>query len=255
MKSHGNEYKTMKFIFRNLNRIKLPHVGVVENLSVPHANGRLISIEKEEDLQYFSSSDSRKKADFYLNGFGVSQKQAGGCQLFNRLQRHDLLGVFKLLNFCQGEEILHKLDAQVDSVHFKQSNRNKDWSSCFSGDQFRVLLNFLMTQGSPNYGISKNRAHFILTSSKVLESVCDLQFHSFEEYFSKFSDKVKIAVRRCWAGQASRTESDRAISLSKKSNNRRWIFDSVIGEPRAWNEDFPKEFRNTAYYLMLEQTN
>jgi hypothetical protein len=255
MKSYGNEEETMRFIFRNLNSFSLPHIGLIKNLSVPHKNGELVKITNEEDLDYFSSSDSRKKADFYLNDFGISHKQSGGCQLFNRLQRHDLLRVFDFLNFNRGEELLSKLDRQIDLVHFEQKARNRAWDSCFCKDQFQILLNFLMTEGSPNYGISSSKVDFILNSPKVIKSTDDLKVYNFQEYFNQFSDQIKIAVRRCWMGQGSKTESQRAISLNRKEENRRWIFDSIVGEPKFWDNRFPKKERKTAYYLMIEQTN
>ena len=254
MKENGNERETLEFLVRNIGLIVLPKIGLLKDVSVPSKNGELVSIKKPEDLQRFSSSDSRKKADFYLNGYGVSHKQMGASQLANRLQRHSLLGFLNLLGIRGAKKVVNKIDEQVKDVHYHQTNRNKNWEQCFNLIDFKKMLRYLMTQGSQNNGLSENKVDLILTSSKVIESVEDVKLYTFEEYFKEFADKIKIAIRRCWRGQFSKSEHSRAISLGRKEGNRQWIFDDVVGEPKSgWNPNFPSGGRNTTYYFSIEQ--
>ena len=253
MKENGNERQTLEFLVRNIGKT-LPKIGVLKDVSVPSKNGELVSIKRVEDLDRFSSSDGRKKADFYLNGKGMSHKQMGGSQLANRLQRHSLLGFLNVLGIRDARKVFDKIDEQVKSVHYYQTNRNKNWRVCFDLIDFKKVLRYLMTKGSQNNGLSDNQVDFILTSSKNIESVKDIKIYTFEEYFNEFADKIKIAIRRCWRGQFSNSEHKRAISLAKKEGNRQWVFDNVVGEPKSgWNPSFPIEGRNTAYYFSIEQ--
>lgn len=49
-----------------------------------------------DELIKISTTDSRKKADVYLNGIGVSIKQAGGSFAYNRLQRANIIAVYSI---------------------------------------------------------------------------------------------------------------------------------------------------------------
>ena len=254
MKENGNERETLEFLVRNIGLIVLPKIGLLKDVSVPSKNGELVSIKKPKDLQRFSSSDGRKKADFYLNGYGVSHKQMGSSQLANRLQRHSLLAFLNLLGIRDAKKVSNKMDELVKSVHYHQTNRNKNWEQCFNLIDFKKMLRYLMTQGSQNNGLSENKVDIILTSSKVIEGVEDIKLYTFQEYFKEFAHKIKIAIRRCWRGQFSNSEHRRAISLGRKEGNRQWIFDNVVGEPKSgWNPNFPRRGRNTAYYFSIEQ--
>lgn len=250
----GNEEETIRFLLRHLNKVELPYIGLIRSLSAPTKDGA-IDILNEQQLQEVSSHDSKKKADFYLNGRGISAKQSGGSNLYNRLQRNDILNVFRHLEFQNPEAILDKLDIEVLDFHQSDSKkRNKPWSLFFNMNQFLQLLEFLMLKGSPNLGISPHQAEFILESTSPINSVEDIRLFTFRDYFEKFSESIKVAIRRQWIGQKSNSESKRAVGLAKKEGNLPWVFRDVSGQPSTgWNESIPEENRRTVYFLMIEK--
>ena len=65
-----------------------------------------------------------------------------------------------------------------------------------------------------------------------------------------------FALRRTWVGQLSKHEHSRALSISKVSENQKWVFNEVSGKPRAkkgklWRDDFDQNARKTVYYLNI----
>jgi hypothetical protein len=96
----GNEIEVCKFLFSNIGSINLKHIGILEEIGAPLPNNRgYLPVKSLEDLLKISTTDSRKKADIYLNGIGVSIKQAGGSFLYNRLQRANIIDVYSMLRF------------------------------------------------------------------------------------------------------------------------------------------------------------
>jgi hypothetical protein len=205
--------------------------------------------------KYLSSEDSRKKADIYINGEGVSLKQAGATFSYNRMQRANLLEVFTLLKFANPEAALARIDLEVGMFHDnKLDRRNRPWRDLFSESEFKSLSKFLMMDGAPNVGFSLHPAKFILEAPVCGISQENLDIFTFEEYFNKYCDNFKIAIRRQWVGQASKSEHGRAVGLAGKPENAPWVFSTVVGKPRTgWRPGFSVANRKTVYFLMIEK--
>ena len=67
----GNESEVLKFILSNKNHIRLNGIDKVKTIKVPK-EGSLFELKSLEDLSKVDSSDSTKKADFYINDVGIS---------------------------------------------------------------------------------------------------------------------------------------------------------------------------------------
>lgn len=126
--------------------------------------------------------------------------------------------------------------------------------------EFKQLLEFLMMKGSPNFGFSEYPAQYILEAPKKDINQNNINLYSFNEYFDLYKNKLSIAIRRQWVGQASESEHKRAFGLAKKLDNFPWVFDEVVGEPKIhkttrkrWKDDFPINKRKTVYFLMIEK--
>jgi hypothetical protein len=251
----GNEVEVAKFIFKNLGRVELPHLGVIRNIGGPRSgsNGYYV-INSDRDLVSISTPDASKKADIYLNGVGVSVKQIGGSFAFNRLQRANIEDLFTLLRFSDIPRRLARLDTEVKRFHEGTlERRNRPWEAFFDESDFRELLEYLMMKGSPNLGPSKHPARFILEAPSYITEQ-GIRVYSFPEYFEKYRLKFKVAIRRQWIGQASDSEHSRAVSLARKRGNAPWVFENVVGSPNSgWRTDFPLEQRRTVYFLMIEK--
>ena len=248
----GNELDVCRFILSNLERLNLRHIGQVKHVAAPLSMGGTIPITCSADLLRVSTSDARKKADIYLNGKGISIKQKGASVLYNRLQRVNLPTLYQDLNFTESVDKINQLDREVLRFHRGEIPRDRYWQSFFSEKEFKVLLQFLMLRGSPNYGISKHPAEFILEAPLSILDISSIQVYSFDEYFNKYKQYIRIAIRRSWVGQLSKTEHRRALTILSKIENLPWVFYNNISEPPSgWREDFQISERRTAYYLML----
>ncbi len=247
----GNELNVCRFLVMNLSSIRLSHLGRIDEIRDP--DGGIIS--SQDEINKISTQSSRKKADIYINGKGVSIKQTGGSVAFNRLQRANIAGIFELLQFTGIDRLISKLDKAVNSFHLGHlDRRNRCWADFFLENQFRSLLEFLMMKGSPNVGLSNAPAEFILEAPHSEISLENINVYTFEEYFSKYKSQFKIALRRQWVGQKSNSEHNRALSLLKKAGNAPWIYHDVSGCPRTgWRVNFPAEQRKTVYFLMIEK--
>jgi hypothetical protein len=149
--------------------------------------------------------------------------------------------------------------------HFHEgglSTRSRPWEDFFTEPDFKTLLEYLMMKGSPNLGPSKHPAKYILEASAISRFSLPkrpwiewkIEVYSFEEYFSKYKNDLKIGVRRQWYGQKSRSEHGRAAGLINKPGNAPWIFNNVAGHPRdGWREEIPEKDRKTVYFLMVEK--
>jgi hypothetical protein len=116
-------------------------------------------------------------------------------------------------------------------------------------EELKKLLRFLMLQGSPNYGLSEHPAEFILEAPAQINAVTNIQLYSFDEYFDKYKHDIRVAIRRSWIGQDSKTEHGRAVSISNNLGNAPWVFHNITSSPRKWKTDFPIPDRKTVYYL------
>ncbi len=259
----GNEIEVCRFLLQNLGKIYLRHIGRVEQIAAPILGGdRYTPLQSIADIYQISTSHSEKKADIYLNGRGISIKQSGGSFAFNRLQRANLLDVFTSLELSQPEAIITKIDEAVHRFHQGLlSKRNQPWQKFFSEQDLKILMNFLMLRSSPNRGMSSHPAEFILEASKIIKHENDIVLYTFNEYFEKYKQNFEISIRRQWIGQMSDSEHRRSLSISRKSENKPWVFNDVAGQPiphsktgKRRRDDFPESHRKTVYFLMIEKT-
>lgn len=251
----GHEHVVAEYLFNKRGALALSRIGNIKSIGVPgrHGTAEVGSLGQLHSL--LSTEDSRKKADVYVNGVGVSVKQSGGSFSYNRLQRANLEEVFSNLGFENIEAKLDRADAKVLEFHEgKLPKRNRPWKEFFSEPDFRELLHYLMMVGSPNVGTSSHPAELILECPVTRISPNNISVYTFVEYFEKYRGKFMIAIRRQWVGQNSKSEHGRAVGLAKKEGNRPWVFDDVAGEPRSgWRGDFPEDAKKTVYFLMVEK--
>ncbi|HQK84165.1 MAG TPA: hypothetical protein PLK24_09525 [Atribacter sp.] len=254
----GNEKDVARFLVLNKGRISLDQIGSVMAVGAPgQAEGSYVEIPTERDVDILlAAEDSRKKADIYINGKGVSVKQAGASFSYNRLQRANILEVFRILGFDNPEALLHNLDKEVRNFHAGNlPRRNRPWRNFFSEQDFKTLVKFLMVQGSPNVGFSAHQAEFIIEAPSHGIAAENIKVYTFDEYFDQYKDSLMIAIRRQWIGQESDSEHNRAVGLAGKAANAPWVFNNVVGVPRnGWRQGFPAQDRKTVYFLMIEKT-
>lgn len=258
----GNELPVASFLFENLNKITLKHIGLVKEIGAPVRSGKYKTINSSSEIIFISTQDASKKADIYINGIGVSIKQSGSSFSFNRLQRQDLLYVFNELAFSNPEITLLKLDQEVENFHKGLiKKRSRPWRGLFSEIDFKKLLEYLMMKGSPNLGLSANPAEYILEAPASINTGNDFRVFNFEEYFNQNKESLSIAIRRQWIGQSSDSEHFRAVGLSKKSGNQPWIYKDISGSPRIskktglrWRLDTHTNERRTVYLIFIEKT-
>ena len=82
----------------------------------------------------------------------------------------------------------------------------------------------------------------------------NIRVYTFEEYFEKYKEDLKVGIRRQWVGQSSDSEHGRALGLSQKLENAAWVFNDIVGTPRTgWRTNFPYDRRKTVYFLMIEK--
>jgi hypothetical protein len=254
----GNEVKTTRYLIENINQISLPHLGCITKIESPTSHGR-IALYTVADLNRVVTEDSEKKADILINGVGVSLKQSGGSFPYNRLQRADLLSVFRYLNFNNPEAVFTKFDEQVKKFHDGQLNgRSRPWQEFMEEKDFYTLTNFLMTKGSPNRGISSYPATLILESPKENISANNIKVFTFDEYFRTNLHNITISIRRQWYGQVSNSEHNRARGIMGKPDNQPWVFSEITGNPRPrngkiWRTEIPENERREVYFIMLEK--
>ncbi|MEQ9625218.1 hypothetical protein [Coleofasciculus chthonoplastes] len=181
----GNEKAICEFLFLNIGRINLKHIGILGQIGIPDKNypGYRLA-ESLSDISTLSTTYSRKKADIYLNGRGVSIKQAGSSFSFNRLQRANLIQVYSRLGLTAPQTILTQLDQEIYRFHQGLlSSRDRPWQNFFSENDFKTLLNFLMMLGSPNLGMSQHPAELILEAPATQIS----QEMYLDDYFDRFA--------------------------------------------------------------------
>jgi len=243
----GNERQVVGFLIKNANKLTLRHIGLVKTIENPGPRGQLISIRSTRKLR---TEDAGKKADIYINGYGVSIKQRGGNFAFNRLQRAELLDVFRQLGFKRPACILGKLDGLIRRFHNGEfDTRDRHWTEGFCEADFKRLLKYLMMRGSLNLGVSPHPAGCILTAPPKNITRANIICETFSEYFDRCKNKISLCLRRQWVGQAS-GEHWRACGMLNKKGNREWCFRKVVGSPRTWwRKGFPIKKRRTVYMI------
>lgn len=247
----GNEKAVCKYIFENLGELSLNHLGTITKMENADSERTLIdTLKKVDEIRPDSSS---KKADIFLNEIGVSIKQSPSCNLFNRLQRAELEELLTRLGISDVKSKIKLLDAEVHWLHNGGRGRNRPWNNIFSEQEFKILLKYLMMTGSPNLGDSDQPASLILEAPRYITSKNEIEVYTFDEFFDKFKDKIKIAIRRCWYGQSSNSEHGRAEGLISKPGNSAWVFNTISGRPNGWRDSIKPEERKTVYYCMIEK--
>ena len=149
----GNEKAIGEFLFSNRECINLKHIGTLRQIGIPFKNSPGYRLaESLSDISTLSTTDSRKKADVYLNGKGVSLKQAGSSFSFNRLQRANLIQVYSRLGLTDPQRILTQLDEEIYRFHKGVlSSRDRPWQNFFSKNDFkRGCLSFKIRIYSKN---------------------------------------------------------------------------------------------------------
>ena len=257
----GNEIEIVKFLLLNLNKIKIDHIGLVTQVGAPKSGGGFTIINSLPELALISTEGSSKKADVYINGYGVSLKQSGSSFPFNRLQRAEILEIFKLVGFNNPEEKLKRIDKEVDDFHNGLiTKRSRPWQNLFDESDFKQLVKFLMTEGSPNLGYSQHKVDYILVAPKIGIELNNIRVFTFDEYFEEFKQNLFFAIRRQWIGQSSNSEHSRAVGLAKKTGNQKWLYNNVSGEPRVskttgkkWRDEIDVKDRKTIYMIFVEK--
>ncbi len=251
-KKPGNEVAVVDFLIRNKGSLWLNHLGLVNKIENPGKNGELIEISSTKNLR---TEAAGKKADIYINGQGVSIKQAGETFLFNRLQRAEMLSVFTSRRLVNPTSNLAKIDKLIINFHQGRfSSRDRHFKEAFNTKDFYQLLKYLMMQGSPNLGKSDYPANYILTAPSCNINSTNISCLKFDEYFKMYSSNIFISLRRQWVGQSSSTEHSRATGLAAKSENLPWVFKTISGNPRTgWLSEtvFPKSSRKTVYMTFI----
>lgn len=258
----GNEMAIADFFFKNLGTVKLNHLGIINEVGAPNATeNKYTVVNNLEDLALISTQDAGKKADIYLNSTGVSLKQSGASFPFNRLQRAEMLQVFTLLGFKDPEKKLARIDKEVDDFHNELiKGRSRPWQDLFNEADFKILVKFLMMDGSPILGFSKHPAKLILDAPNINIEQDNIGVYTFDEYFELFKKNIFFAIRRQWIGQSSKSEHGRALNISQKKGNENWVYDDIKGSPRiskttglAWREDVEENDRKTVYMIFVEK--
>ncbi len=248
----GNEHLVVQYLINHKNSLTLNHLGLIKRIQNPGANGQLSDITATHLLR---PEDAGKKADIFLNGKGVSIKQAGSSNLYNRLQRADMLRVFTSLGFSNPSNTLSKMDGLIWKFHNGEfQSRDRHWSEGFNEPDFISLLEFLMMKGSPNRGVSAHPADFILTAPKSNITPSNISCDNFKEYFTKYKAVIYLALRRQWVGQSSNSEHTRATGLATKPDNSPWVFKEIVGSPSSgWKTEveFPVKDRRTVYMIFI----
>ena len=247
----GSEKKVIKYLHLRKGVINLRHIGVVSSIKVPSKDNEEIEVTNQ-NIDDFSSSDATKKADIIINNKGVSVKEHKSF-LFNRIQRKDIFNFLKnLLGLTASIEITNKLDKKIIELHNNDKmTRNININSIMNNENFKVILKYLMLEGSPMKR-STNPAELIMINNKDIQSDEDICLYTFDEFLNEYSSKISFAIRRQWYGQKSKSEGKRAKSIISNKDNAPWVFDDVKGSPEGWDEDIKKSERKTCYIVFIE---
>lgn len=249
----GNEIAVAEFIVDRLGNLTLPHLGVIKQLGLPIRDGGYRSVHSVPELHSFSSNNAVKKADFYLNGKGVSAKQTGGSFAFNRIQRVFLPSLLQDLEIERTCDVISHMDQKIEEYHLNISSQKISWKDLFHEQQFFVLLEYLMMRGSPSTGLSPNPAELILEAPSFDLDEKSISIFSFKDYFAKYHEKIFFRIKRSWFGQTSETEHNRARSIMSKFDNQPWVYKTIAGNPQSWRPEVDVSDRKTVYYLMIEK--
>ena len=252
----GNEESVIKFLVLALEQkrsIELPILGKITDIHNPTKIGKQ-KIKNTEDLINYSSSDKYKKADVYLNNFGISIKEHISL-LYNKIQRKHLPDLKRNL-FPDREDLdeflFKSIDNKINEIN-KGSKRDIPWNKVISEQDFYVLLEFLMMKGYASDKISNHPADYILIAPKHLDekNVEDIKVYKFRDYFKKYKENIVIAARKTWIGSNSKSENRRAVSMNRSPENKNWVFENISGKPKKWDLFLPKRDRREIFYLNI----
>ena len=249
----GSENILIKYLYTRKNIMSLKHIGKVQSIKVPDKNGENIELN-ELNIDTFSSNDSSKKADIFINDIGISIKEHNSF-LYNRIQRKNILNFFeKLLGQPKSINIIKNLDNMINRYHNSSGEmiRNVNFTEIMDVDNFYIILRYLMLEGSPMKP-SKSKAELILINNKKISTDDDISIFTFDEFFQIFKSRISFAIRRVWHGQKSSSEGKRAQSIISNADNSPWVFNDVKGEPRTgWNSEILPKNRKTCYLVFIE---
>ena len=123
--------------------MNLSHIGKIDKIEIPKKD-KLIQINRVEEIEKNSSSDSSKKADVYLNSQGISIKE-NGSKLYNKLYRKDLNFINKFINDKKTTKtVIQKIDNKLKQIHTKSLKRDVMWSDLIEEKYFKPILKYLM---------------------------------------------------------------------------------------------------------------
>ena len=256
-KNLGNEKEVLKFLYNHKNQLFQNPIGLLKKLEIPFGDLKH-EINHLNDIDKYYSDDAHKKADCFINNLGVSIKQEGPANLFNRLQKK-YNSFLQKFNWGKKFLIIQKKLILVLQFHDEKIKRNVDIYSVFDENDLKKILKQLMLVGSPNLGISNFSAQIILIAPKTIGNMEDVKLYNFNDFFEEYKDSINLAIRRSWIGQNSESEHKRALTISKDINNAPWVFNKVVGEPKTnkirpnkWRDDIPESERKTVYYIMID---
>jgi hypothetical protein len=257
----GNEIEIARFLLDNRGKVILKHLGLIKTVGAPSAGRGFTVVNSAVELRLISTQAAGKKADIYINGIGVSLKQAGASFSFNRLQRAELLELLRTVGFADPAAKILRIDKEVDDFHNGLlEGRNRPWQSLFDENEFKSLIKFLMMESSPNLGKSTHPAELILEAPRIGISQQNIRVFTFDEYFDIFKQNLFVALRRQWIGQSSNSEHRRATGLAKKPGNAPWVYGSIAGTPgiskttgKRWRDEVEEADRKTVYIIFIEK--
>ena len=249
----GNEKKILSFFLKEKNQGRsLKYLGKIHSIKIPYKK-ELIELNAN-NIEKFHSDDSRKKADVLINEKGCSLKQKGKSFLFNRLYKRDIEVFFnKFFNPKKSKNIINKIDNKIKECHSGKIKQNFNFLDVMTEIEFKKILYYLMTEGSPNFGKSNAAAEFIIEGEKNIKTSQDISIFKFDEYFEKKKDKITFRIYRQFYGNKSKTEHRRAKKILSDDRNKAWCFDNIVGSPKAWRTEINEKDRKTVYMLSLEK--
>lgn len=247
----GNEDHVISYLVEssvNDSTYELPYLGILNSVSMPFKNEQL-QIRTQEALLNYSSNDSNKKADVYINNVGISIKESVS-PLYNKMQRKHVPALLNSLlkDAERSEEILNKLDLEICKVN-QGAVRDLNWRYFFSETEFKLVLEFLMMKGNASLKISHHPAKYILVAPQRIRTFKDIKIYSFDEYFENYKDTIVLAARRIWTGSISKSENRRAFGMMRTPLNSNWVFDNISGKPRKWDPSYPVKDRREIFYF------
>jgi hypothetical protein len=249
-KDKGNEKIVIQYLFNNQKTLNLNGIGAVKKLEIPLKN-QLIDITNLYDSNKFANDDANKKADIFINGIGISIKEKSSV-LYNKWQRKNAFDLLNLFNPTKvSTQILQKLDKKVSELNQGLILRDVNASQIMTNKQLSDFLEYTMFIGSANHGKSSFPAQYVLIAPKKISSPTELEILNFNQFFKKYKNNIVFALRRCWYGQKSNSEHNRASGMINDLLNKPWVYNNISGQPRGWKpiSEVPIIDRKEVFYI------